>query len=100
MTLGVRKLTLIGVVAAIIVLANVWVIAGWLNHFGLIAWARSIRAEFITGTAITVIVAMLVLLPPTARKVLPRPEWGSRCPVCYEGLRPGGRYCPACGSRV
>ncbi len=100
MTLGVRKLTVFGSVAAIIVLTNVWVIAGWLDHVGLIAWARSMRAEFITGTAITVIAALLVLLPSTARPSEPRPKRRCSCPVCDEGLRPGGRYCPACGSWV
>ena len=100
MTIEVRKLTMVGAVAATIVLANVWGIAGWLERLGLVAWAQSVRAEYVTGTAITVIAVLLILRPPAARTDSPLQQSACTCPVCNEGLRPQGRYCPACGSVV
>lgn len=96
MTLGIRKLIIVSLIVAVIMLAKVWAIAGWLDRIGVVGWAWSVRAEFITGTAVTVIAALLILLPSTVARGVPRPEVGRRCPVCDEGLRP----CPACGSRV
>ena len=101
MALRIRKLIVVGVIAAVILLANALVVAGWLDDLGLVASAGHLRTEYVTGTAIAVIVALLVLLPSaTAARGRPRRERFLRCPVCDEGLRPGGRYCPACGSRV
>jgi hypothetical protein len=100
MTLCNRRLVVLAVIAAMVLLADACIISGWLDRLGAVAWAQSIRAEFITGTAITVIVALLILLPPTSRPCPPPPQGARSCPVCDEMLRPGGKYCPACGSRV
>jgi hypothetical protein len=94
-SLRTRKLLIVSGIAAVILLANVWVVAGWLDDVGLVGWARNLHSGYVTGTAITVIVAMLILFGPSAHRARIR-----RCPVCDEGLRPGGTYCPACGSRV
>lgn len=99
-TLGIRKLLVVAVIIAVALVANVWAIASWLDRIGAIDCGRSIRAEYVTGTAITVIVALVILLPSTAAVGRPRFEQSLRCPVCDADLRSGGRYCPACGSRV
>lgn len=95
MTLTIRKVIVLAIVAGVFLLANALVIAHWLNQAGVIDAAVSIRREFLTGTAITVIVALLILLTGPGRKVV---GLGCRCTVC--GHRQlGGDYCSDCGSR-
>ena len=96
MTPGIRKLIVVGLVAAILLLAKAGAIAAWLYNVGLIPWAQHLRAEYITGTAITIIVVLLLLLPS-------RVVWTicvRRCPVCDCLLLRRGMYCGECGSRV
>ena len=96
MSIGSRKLVVVGVIAAVLVLANAGTIVGWLQGLGLIPLAEYLRAEYVTGTAIAVVVALLILLPGrTVWAVLAR-----RCPVCDSPLLRRGRYCAECGSRV
>ena len=97
MSLGIRKLMVIGLVLAIVGIANVMVIAAWLQDTGLIDLARHVRREFLTGTAITILLALLILLA-TPGGSEGRGWLGRRCDVCgHRGL--GGRYCSDCGSR-
>ncbi len=100
MTITMRRLIIVVPIASILLLANFLSLGEWLDSAGVIGWARSINAEYITGTAIAVIAALLILLPSAPERG--RRAWLSspRCPVCDEGLRPGGRYCHACGSRI
>ena len=100
MTIRMRRLIVVVPVASILLLANFLVLGEWLDRTGVIGWARSINAEYITGTAIAVIAALLILIPSTPERERRRYAPSPRCPVCDEGLRPRGRYCPACGSRV
>ena len=100
MNLRIRKLIVVSVIAAVILLANVCVIAGWLDDVGVVAWARNLRSEYFTGTALAVIAVLLVLIPAAGARAGRWWRTVARCPVCDEGLRVGGRYCPACGSRV
>lgn len=66
MSLGIRKLLVVGLVLAIVGIANVMIIAAWLQDTGLIDLARHVRREFLTGTAITILVALLILLAAPA----------------------------------
>ena len=96
MTLSVRRLSVIGFVAAILLLANAGAIVAWMQGIGLVPLAEHLRAEYVTGTAIAVIVALLVLLPS-------RIVWATyvrNCPVCDCVLLRQGKYCAECGSRV
>ena len=95
MALGIRKLMVIGLVALIVAAANIMVIAAWLQQVGLIDWARWLQREFLTGTAITILIALLILLTPAGAGA--RGWLGRRCEVC--GHHGGGRYCSECGSR-
>ena len=100
MSPGIRKVIVIGLVAGVFVMANALLIAGWLADPGLVDWAASIRREFLTGTAIAVIVALLILLVPATRSG--RSIWGlaKRCPVCDEPVSARARYCGECGGRA
>lgn len=94
-TLRLRKLVLLALIALIVLMGNLIAITTWLSQAGAIDLAQHIRSEYLTGTAITILFALLVLL------VSPRASSGvsSRtCPVCDKPHR-GGSYCQHCGSR-
>jgi len=101
MTLGIRKLIIIGLVGAIFLAANAMIVASWLQERGVIDVARDIRKDFLTGTAITIIVALLILLVrPSRTATAESRKWLGRCPVCDHVLLGPGNYCSECGSRV
>ena len=97
MSLTMRKLIVAGSVVAVLLLANAIVIADWLARLGLVGLAQGLRAEYVTGTAITIIIVMLVLLTRSDRF---QPVLFRRCPVCDHELWREGRYCAECGARV
>lgn len=95
-----RKLIVSAGLVFILSLAGLPTIVAVLDRVGLIACAQWARAEYVTGTAITVIAVLLFVLPGRSR--LPQQEHlGTRqCPVCDSPLLRPGRYCPTCGSRI
>jgi len=97
MTLGIRKLVVVVLVACVFVVANALVLSHWLATSGAIGWASSIRREFLTGTAITIIAVLLILLVPSHAGTA---SWMRRCSVCNHLLLRPGKYCPECGSRA
>jgi len=58
-----RKLIIVLGAAAIVAVASAPAITDWLVSVGAVEAAGEIRREFLTGTAITVITALLILLP-------------------------------------
>jgi hypothetical protein len=100
MTLARRKTLAISALLAIIVLANFSNLARWLDNIGVIPWAQTVRDRYITGTAITIIAVLLVLIVPQARVFIIGRGAQSRCRVCDSVLDRPGRYCPTCGSRI
>ena len=99
MTLGIRKLVVISLVGGVFLLANVMIVAHWLQETGVIDWAGGIRQEFLTGTAITVILALLILLVRPGKEAS-RSSWISKCPVCDHRLLGRVSYCGECGSKI
>jgi hypothetical protein len=97
MTLGLRKLIVAGLVGAVLLLGNFILVANWLQEKGVIDWAKDIRKEYLTGTAITIIVVLLILLVRPAGNLL---RSRRRCPVCDHDVPMTGRYCSDCGSRL
>ncbi len=95
MTLTTRKYLIIGFAAAILLLAGAFTVVSWLDDLGLIGWGQALRDEYLTGTAITIIVVLLVLVGAPAGRWMVR-----RCPVCEHVLMRPARYCPTCGSRI
>jgi hypothetical protein len=96
MTLGIRKLIVLCAVGVVFLFANALVVASWLAEHGVIDFAVHVRREFLTGTAIALVGALLFLRGPAGAA---RAGTSRRCPVCGELLH-GGSYCSACGSKV
>lgn len=88
---------MVGSIGAILLLGNILLVANWLSETGVVDWARGIRTEYVTGTAVTITVVLLILLigPKAGSSGLVR-----RCPVCDHLLLSRGRYCGECGSKV
>ena len=97
MTLGLRKVLIMGLVAGIVLIANLLVVASWLNQVGVIEAAQVVREEFLTGTAITIILALLILLVSPGFRAL---NLLPRCPVCDQRTTRCAAYCSECGSRI
>ena len=97
MSLTIRKVILLGLTGSILLLGNIVLVADWLAERGIVGWARNIRSEYLTGTVVTLIVVLLILLvtPKTGAKGLVH-----SCPVCDHVLVGRGSYCPECGSKV
>ena len=97
MSLSTRKAVVVVTVVAVFMVANIWIVANWLEEKGVIGFAAHVKAEYLTGTAITIIVVLLILLvkPGAERAGILR-----RCPVCDHVLLGRGNYCGECGSRV
>ena len=98
MSLTSRKTIVISLIAGVFLAGNILVIAQWLADKGVPETANWIRHEFLTGTAIAVIIALLILL------VSPGQGGGAvtfrRCPVCDHRLDGSSNYCSDCGSKV
>ncbi len=97
MSLTIRKTIVLGLIGSILLLGNILFVANWLAEKGVVDWAHHIRAEYLTGTAVTIIVVLLILLvsPRAGTRGLVR-----RCPVCDHVLLSRGQYCGECGSKV
>lgn len=96
MSLGIRKVAVLLLVAGVFLFANLWFVVNWLQDQGVVDAAQHIRAEYLTGTAITIIVALLILLVRPSREK----AWFRRCSVCDHVLVGPSRYCSDCGSKV
>ena len=84
-------------IGAVLLLGNILFVATWLAEKGVVGWARDLRAEYLTGTAITIIAVLLVLLvSPTAKAG----RLVKRCSVCDHVLVGKGAYCRECGSKL
>ncbi|MCP4612954.1 MAG: hypothetical protein GY845_30035 [Planctomycetes bacterium] len=101
MTLGLRKIILLVLIGSVFLMANVVVVANWLSDKGVSEFAQTIRNNYLTGTAITIVVALLILLAnpknTSGNKVT---GFIRRCPVCDKALLSRGNYCSECGSKV
>lgn len=98
MTLGIRKLIVVSLVGGLFLLGNLWLVVNWLDGHGVIGAARYVRQEYLTGTAITIVVVLLILLVGPGRSAAG--GWFRKCSVCGERLGLAGKYCSACGSRA
>ena len=99
MSLGIRKIVVIGIIGAIFLTGNVLLIANWLSEKGVPEKANWVRENFLTGTAVTIIVVLLILLvsPKNSSKVF---GFVRRCPVCDHRLIGRANYCGDCGSKA
>jgi hypothetical protein len=95
MSLTMRKVVVLGLIGVIFLAANILVVANWIAKVGIAEKAGWLRQEFLTGTAVTIIVVLLILLVSPKAGALVR-----RCPVCDHVLLSRGKYCGECGSKV
>jgi hypothetical protein len=97
MTLTIRKIIVLGLIGAVLLIGNILFVANWLTNKGVVGWAENVRAEYLTGTAVTIIGVLLILLvsPKARTHGLLR-----RCPVCDHVLLTRGSYCSDCGSKA
>ena len=96
MSLGIRKVAVLALVVGVFLLANLWFVVNWLQNQGVVDVARHVRAEYLTGSAITILIALLILLVRPGREQ----AWFRRCSVCDHLLVGRGRYCSDCGSKA
>ena len=96
-SLGIRKTFVITAIAAVFLLANAWMLVSWLGDHGIIEWAGWFKSRFLTGTAITVVAAMLILYVKPRASVK---SFISQCPVCDSKIFGRKNYCPDCGSKL
>ncbi|UCH32519.1 MAG: hypothetical protein JSV05_03835 [Candidatus Bathyarchaeota archaeon] len=97
MSLTIRKIILLGLIGLVFLTGNLLLVANWLSDKGVVGWAKNIRTEYLTSTAVTIIAALLILLvsPRATTSGLVR-----RCPVCNHRLIGSPNYCGDCGSKV
>jgi hypothetical protein len=80
--------------------ANILVIANWISDTGISERTDWLRKEFLTGTAVAVILVLLILL------VGPRTVDGKaigfarRCPVCEKRFVGDPSYCGEFGQKI
>ncbi len=67
---------------------------------GLAEKANWLREEFLTGTAIAVVIALLILLVNPKSTGSRAVGFVRRCPVCDKRLIGKANYCRECGSKV
>lgn len=98
MSFRLRKCVIVSAITVTLLIANTSAIACWLEAIGAVAYARGIRQEYLTGTAIVVILAMVFLNFGGMSR--PWRCFHRRCSVCRELAAKPSRYCPQCGSRI
>ena len=81
-------------------MANILVVANWLAEKGLAEKANWLREEFLTGMAIAVVIALLILLVNPKSTGSRAVGFARRCPVCDKRLIGKANYCGECGSKV
>ena len=61
-SLRLRKMLVVGLIVGVSFLANIVQIVGWLDKKGIVDGANYVRKEYLTGTALTIVVALLILI--------------------------------------
>ncbi len=100
MSLIVRKTIVLGLIGIIFLLANILVVANWVSDTGISEKASWIRHEFLTGTAVAVILVLLILLVSPRNACGKTIGFARRCPICDKRLIGNPSYCGECGSKV
>jgi len=100
MSLTVRKIVVLGLIGTIFLMANILVVANWISDTGVAEKAGWVRREFLTGTAVAVILVLLILLVSPKNASGKAIGFARRCPVCDKRLIGSMNYCGECGSKV
>ena len=99
MTLTLRKMILLIIIGGIFLMANIMVVANWLSDNKVPQFAEYVKNHYLTGTAVTIIITLLILLvaPKSNRKFI---RSSRTCSVCDKRLLGNDNYCSECGSKV
>ena len=100
MSLIARKIVVLGLIGIIFLLANILVVANWISDTGVAEKADWVRREFLTGTAVAVILVLLILLISPRNASGKAMSFARRCPVCDKRLIGNVDYCGECGSEL
>ena len=100
MSLMMRKIIVLGLIGIIFLTANILIVANWINDTGIAEKAGWIRQEFLTGTALAVILVLLILLVSPKASSGRAVGFARRCPVCDKRLIGNVNYCSECGSKI
>jgi hypothetical protein len=100
MSLTVRKIVVLGLIGIVFLMANILVVANWISDAGIAEKAGWLRREFLTGTAVAVILVLLILLANPKNTTSKLVSFTRRCPVCDKRLIGNVNYCGECGSKV
>ena len=100
MSLTVRKIIVLGSIGIIFLVGNILIVANWISDTGIAEKAGWVRREFLTGTAVAVILVLLLLLVSPKCATGKAIGFTRTCPVCDKRLIGNPSYCSACGSKV
>lgn len=100
MSLGIRKIIVISLIGLILLAGNILLVANWLAEKGVAEKANWVRENFLTGTAITIILVLLILLVSPRNSSSKVFDFFRRCPVCDHRLIGKANYCDDCGSKI
>jgi rRNA maturation endonuclease Nob1 len=100
MSLTIKNIVVLGLIGTIFLAANILVVANWISDTGVAEKAGWVRREFLTGTAVAVILVLLILLVSPKNTSGKAIGFVRRCPVCDKRLIGTANYCGECGSKV
>jgi rRNA maturation endonuclease Nob1 len=100
MILTIRNIVVLELIGTIFLAANILVVANWISDTGVAEKAGWVRREFLTGTAVAVILVLLILLVSPKNTSGKAIGFVRRCPVCDKRLIGTANYCGECGSKV
>ena len=95
-----RKIIVISLIGVIILAGNILVVANWIAKCGIEEKANYVKDNFLTGTALCVICALLILLAGPQKSGGKTARLDRRCPVCDQQIANNANYCSNCGSKV
>ena len=96
-SLGIRKVTVIALIGGIFLVGNLWLMVNWLDGKGAIDWADSFQRVYLTPTALTIVVVLMILL---VRPHAETTKFIRHCPVCEHTVIGSKKYCGDCGSKL
>jgi hypothetical protein len=99
-SLGIRKIIVISLIGLVFLTANILLVANWLTEKGVEQKADWVREHFLTGTAVTIILVLLVLLVHPNKNGNKIFGLSRRCPISDHRLIGSPNYCDDCGSKV
>ncbi len=100
MSLTVRKIVVLGLIGTIFLMANILIMANWIAESGIAEKAGWLRKDFLTGTAVAVILVLLILSVNPKNTAGKAVGFIRRCPVCDKRLIGSANYCGEYGSKV